>query len=259
MDHWQRRSEFLVGQLVGPLVFDANKESIDHALTVKQALHLPQSHSSFASILATGFKQQWSSPGHKAITFFIICNVVWYNRNRGRHEGLFGHSVSIIVKITQHIGMVCSNPSLKFSSKDRKFLESLNIHPQIKVPQVKVLRWSALPPGRFKLSCDGASKGNPGMSGGGAVLRDSSVMVVWACCFFFGKTTNIVAECAAFFKGLQVCHSFSQFAVDIELDSQNLLQDMDWKVVHIYIYRKVNKAADFLAMLRQALFCSQHI
>lgn len=56
---------------------------------------------------------------------------------------------------------------------------------QVKVAQVNnnrtiITKWLKPILGRVKLNSDGCSKGNPGRSGGGSLLRSDSGMLIWA-------------------------------------------------------------------------------
>lgn len=46
--------------------------------------------------------------------------------------------------------------------------------------------WKRPDSNRYKLNADGCSRGNPGFSGGGSLLRDHSGHVLWAVADFYG-------------------------------------------------------------------------
>ncbi|XP_027151938.1 uncharacterized protein LOC113751992 [Coffea eugenioides] len=58
----------------------------------------------------------------------------------------------------------------------------------------KLVRWEVTAMGGLVLNTDGCSKGNPGVGGGGGVLRDSTRMPLVAFLAFFGETTCLRAE-----------------------------------------------------------------
>jgi ribonuclease HI len=64
--------------------------------------------------------------------------------------------------------------------------------------------------GAHKLNVDGSSRGNPGHSGGGVVIRDCMGYVCEARSYYFGVQTNLHAELEALLHGLQ---GLSFFAV----------------------------------------------
>lgn len=79
--------------------------------------------------------------------------------------------------------------------------------------------WQAPPSGVLKFNVDGASKGNPGESGIGGVLRDSSGQILG----YFSMSTGFMwayeAEVHAILHALLFCHHFNCHNVLIESDS----------------------------------------
>lgn len=57
-----------------------------------------------------------------------------------------------------------------------------------------VTRWLRPKEGWVKLNSDGYSKGNPGLSGSGSMLRNEEGLVIWAQAEYYGTQTNMVAE-----------------------------------------------------------------
>jgi ribonuclease HI len=137
------------------------------------------------------------------------------------------------------------------------------------------VRWVAPEPGWLKLNTDGASKGNPGKSGGGSILRDHQGNVIFTTYRSYGFQTALVAECLALIDGLE---SFSDlglmgsgFRLFIESDSMILVNALSgisgvpeeiqfcWPLLHYWlhfvygkfdvghVYREGNTEADLLA------------
>ncbi|XP_071918898.1 uncharacterized protein [Coffea arabica] len=77
----------------------------------------------------------------------------------------------------------------------------------------------------FKLNIDGCSKGNPGLSGGGGILRDGSGKFIFAFASCFDVTTSLQGEAKALALGLSFCaqRNFLQQLV-VESDSLVLLK-----------------------------------
>ena len=69
----------------------------------------------------------------------------------------------------------------------------------------KLVRWETKESGRFILNTDGCSKGNPGLGGGGGVLRDSNGIPLIGFSAYSGETTCLCAEVRALLIGLQTC------------------------------------------------------
>jgi len=80
--------------------------------------------------------------------------------------------------------------------------------------------------GRITLKSDGGSRGNPGPSGAGWVLFDSSGKVVATGNEFLGKRTNNEAEYAAALLGLQSVLELGYTEVDLRLDSELLVKQI---------------------------------
>lgn len=55
-------------------------------------------------------------------------------------------------------------------------------------------------PGLVKRNTDGARRGNPSLSGGRGVIRDSNGSLIYAFSSFFGDGSNTMAEVRALFK-----------------------------------------------------------
>jgi ribonuclease HI len=101
----------------------------------------------------------------------------------------------------------------------------------------------------FKLYCDGASKGNPGPSGGGAVIKSPLGVVLMELTESFGETTNNIAEYRALLMGLHKCKSLGIKNLEVFMDSKLVVEQMtgNWKVKNenlIEIYTKI-KQIDF--------------
>jgi len=123
----------------------------------------------------------------------------------------------------------------------------------------------------FHLYTDGASRGNPGEAGAGAVVLNSQGQEVLTCSEYLGQCTNNIAEYKALILGLEKVQELSGQQVAIFMDSelivrqiqgrykvknanlkplfsrvQELLQDFSsYRVSHIP--RAENKRADALA------------
>ena len=94
---------------------------------------------------------------------------------------------------------------LKFGETHRAvdwptFLGSVECRPDAFL--VRQIRWLAPWSGGVKLNIDGCSKGNPGVSGGEGILRDSISSMVFAFSGYFGRCTSLQAEAKALFLGL---------------------------------------------------------
>jgi ribonuclease HI len=108
------------------------------------------------------------------------------------------------------------------------------IHPQGRPKKRKdntPMQWAPPPHGTFKLNFDGASRGNPGPAGFGAVLRNHTGEIIFITAGSLGENTNNVAELTSLVRGLQsaVLHQFHRLI--IEGDSQVIIQLIS-KILH---------------------------
>ena len=88
----------------------------------------------------------------------------------------------------------------------------------------KIVYWCRPPLHCFKLNFDGASKANPGLGGGGGVIRDHFGNFVAAFSSGYGSCTNMYAEFHALKDGLYLC-------LDMGLDLNNVMVESDSKVL----------------------------
>ncbi|XP_071916279.1 uncharacterized protein [Coffea arabica] len=122
--------------------------------------------------------------------------------------------------------------------------------------------------GALTLNTDGCSKGNPGTSGGGGVLRDPAGRPLVSFSAFFGETSSFQAEALALLTGISVCAQQGFTDVRVQLDSMVLVGILTrrlhcpwhirwevrqiWKLAAVpttfsHCFREANKVADILA------------
>lgn len=102
----------------------------------------------------------------------------------------------------------------------------------------------------YQIYSDGASRGNPGPSGIGAViLKDGKV--VHEIAEYIGETTNNVAEYEALLHALDYCVKKKLSPVEILADSQLMIRQLTghYKVKHPNIIPLYGKAKEYLAYL----------
>ena len=128
------------------------------------------------------------------------------------------------------------------------------------------------PYNEYTMNFDGASKGNPGLSGAGAVIYKNGVEV-WSSCKFVGYKTNNQAEYSALILGLkgaldlgisnlsvlgdsllvinQVNNIYKVKSVclhELYKEAQNLKTEFNY-IDFSHVYREFNKRADELSNL----------
>jgi ribonuclease HI len=91
----------------------------------------------------------------------------------------------------------------------------------------------------FILYADGGSRGNPGPSGAGALVRDKEGKQIVTVSEFLGTTTNNIAEYTALLRALEglqklLGSSVSGAVVEARLDSQLVVRQMngEYKIKH---------------------------
>ena len=86
----------------------------------------------------------------------------------------------------------------------------------------------ALPadPGHLIVSCDGASRGNPGPAGIGAQITDERGAILGEVARGIGETTNNVAEYTAVIEGLALAKELGARSVTLRSDSQLLINQL---------------------------------
>lgn len=86
---------------------------------------------------------------------------------------------------------------------------------------------SVTPQQRMKLWADGASRGNPGPSGAGAVVKLASGETIGEVAEYLGTGTNNRAEYTAVILGLQRALELGGREVDVYMDSQLVVRQME--------------------------------
>ena len=80
-----------------------------------------------------------------------------------------------------------------------------------------------------KLNSDGCSRGNPGVSGGGGMLRclEGRFLLGYSC--FFGEMTSLQAELKALIYGVRLAIACGYSDLHLESDSLVLVQVIQGK------------------------------
>jgi ribonuclease HI len=78
----------------------------------------------------------------------------------------------------------------------------------------------------IKIMSDGASRGNPGPAGAGAVIEDESGTILGEVSEYLGERTNNAAEYSALILALESAQRFKSCKAVIRLDSQLLVEQI---------------------------------
>ncbi|XP_027090440.2 uncharacterized protein [Coffea arabica] len=212
----------------------------------------------------------------------LICWELWRARNSAVFEGRGAGCEGVVRKVLQHLGDLFHGqfPGVRVSFLSWRECCDFLVRQQRQFAVVPV-SWVA-PGGGCKINSDGCSKGNPGLSGGGGVLRDEqgNFLVGYSC--FFGRLTSLHPELKALLFGVRLCLERGYTDLHIEADSLVLInmvqgiyacpwrlqQDMEELMTYrphfrgiSHCYREVNRPADTLAnigveLMRDCIFDS---
>lgn len=81
-------------------------------------------------------------------------------------------------------------------------------------------------PLRATVWTDGASRGNPGLAGVGAIVKAADGTVIATVSEFIGKTTNNVAEYTALIRGAEAALRAGVTVLEVRADSQLMIEQL---------------------------------
>ena len=106
---------------------------------------------------------------------------------------------------------------------------------------------------RLVVEADGGSRGNPGVAGYGALVRDPATgLVLWEGAAPLGKESNNVAEYSGLIAGLRAAQRIDAAArVEARLDSKLVVEQMSgrWKIKHEDMRRLALEARELAALI----------
>lgn len=157
------------------------------------------------------------------ITPIIITWALWKARCEARmeeHTITWQKTTCQIKSMLAQVGNQITK-ARKTTAHDMQILRALNY--LISIPRqwkVQLISWEKPLGIQLKLNVDGASKGNPGPSGGGGLLRDS-LGTCWAgLAHHYGVCTNMMAETRALLDGLCLYRDVGVVNIMVETDSK---------------------------------------
>ena len=85
---------------------------------------------------------------------------------------------------------------------------------------------------RYRVHCDGASRGNPGEAAAGVVIYDAYGAVAGRIAVRLGVLTNNQAEYRAVLAGMRLVEQLRPSAIEFRLDSELAVQQLSgaWKI-----------------------------
>nr|XP_027102332.1 uncharacterized protein LOC113723448 [Coffea arabica] len=198
---------------------------------------------------------------------FRVCMAAWWYGKRGNRYPEFVHHV-LSLQICWHLwkGRNARKYDGTHIQEDRLcrlvFTDLLELFalffPSCRAPRssFKPVRWVRPLPGDFKLNTDGCSKGNPGISGSGGILRDGGGRFCLAFSCHFGKPTSLQAEARAFLVGVEMCVQGGFDLFKVELDSLVLVNILLGKVGCPWsIYKEGQQLLDLKERFPQVSHC----
>ncbi len=109
---------------------------------------------------------------------------------------------------------------------------------------------------RLTVEADGGSRGNPGVAGYGALVRDAATGALLAeRAEPLGKVSNNVAEYRGLIAGLEAAHDIEPGAdVLVRMDSKLVVEQMSgtWKIKHEDMRRLALQARDLVTAIRES-------
>ncbi|MGO1193598.1 MAG: reverse transcriptase-like protein [Nesterenkonia sp.] len=99
------------------------------------------------------------------------------------------------------------------------------------------------------VEADGGSRGNPGIAGAGALVRNQKGSVVAAVAVPLGRASNNVAEYTGLIEGLKLVRSLDpQARTEVRMDSKLVVEQMSgrWKIKHADMKRLADEARQVL-------------
>ncbi|CAA7399338.1 unnamed protein product [Spirodela intermedia] len=179
------------------------------------------------------FRRVIDSPTSVKLSPFIRISIaymlweIWKGRNSSRFAGQVMRVTEIMRHVTQWLRSTHSLVPNK--TKCLRFvceafgLWGLHIISTQTWTTIRSVRWTPPRVGQWKLNVDGASQGNPGPSGGGGILHDSTGCILFAFSNFYNIRTNTEAEAMAIRDGLLLCEEQNITNIVLESDSKVLV------------------------------------
>ncbi|WP_191089938.1 reverse transcriptase-like protein [Nesterenkonia ebinurensis] len=104
------------------------------------------------------------------------------------------------------------------------------------------------------VEADGGSRGNPGIAGAGALVRDPQGEVLAAAAVPLGRrASNNVAEYTGLIEGLKLAREINPDAyVEVRMDSKLVVEQMSgrWKIKHEDMKRLAQEASQILSPMQ---------
>ncbi|MQM11152.1 hypothetical protein Taro_044055 [Colocasia esculenta] len=171
-----------------------------------------------------------SALGPDGFTVSLYCLIlilweIWKGRCSARFESKW-FSARVVIN---NIKFMVANSLAKMQFKDEplsyelQVLNQFGFSPQVSPKCLKLVRWIPLIMGLCLNVVDGASKGNPGVCGGGGCIRDVHGSIRVAFAHFYEDGNNMITEIRSMCDGLQLADFLGETeeAVDTHEDGDD--------------------------------------
>ena len=156
--------------------------------------------------------------------------------------------------VLRHLAQILSVTKMlkHFPSLTTRHLQEILLRSAERAEEKKVLAEAAPSKKRFPeyfIHADGASRGNPGEAGIGAVIADARGRTIKELKFFLGMATNNVAEYRAVILALQKALDLGAGSVTLQLDSELVVRQLrgEYKVREAHLKLLYREALDILS------------
>lgn len=168
----------------------------------------------------------------KALPGFITWTI-WKERNRRIFQNEYRNTEHSRITLTQNICQLIlikckADPTIQASVEHQRILNAFNLYNEQCQDSHTVQEnistapkgWTQPPEGFMKLNFDGASRGNPGPTGIGGIIRNQAGKIIHIYSKALGEGTNNEIEFAAMEKGIKILQRKQAGNAVIEGDSE---------------------------------------
>ncbi|KAL3533888.1 hypothetical protein ACH5RR_007409 [Cinchona calisaya] len=221
--------------------------------TIHAIRDCPWAHQALSNDLGRAGQLNWD------LTFRTAVNHIWTWRNKAIHSNQY-------MALADHVRQI-----------KKQVVETQNAITRVPIhnKEEMLLGWEFPRQAWVKLNVDGSAIGCPGSTGGGGLLRNDQGLWIFGFAVNIGKSTSLVAELWAIWKGLEISWDLGLKHLEIESNSLfgvqiiqeatenqqhysliNHIRELlsrDWECQLSHYWREGNSCADVLAKMSLGL------